>query len=150
MNIMALLEVLDEELSTASSLPLTSRKLVDADTCKDILSDLRVHLPDDIKEAEAIVNERNRLIAEAESEAENILANADQDAADRVATHEITRQARQEAKTILTDAQRKARDIHYDAIQYADDILAELEHHVADMLAEIRKNRQELRSREQR
>jgi len=51
MNIMALIEILDEELSNASNMPLTGKKLVDVDKCLDVISDLRINLPDDIKEA---------------------------------------------------------------------------------------------------
>lgn len=149
MNIMALLEILGEELNNASSLPLTTRKLVDADKCLDIISDLRINLPDDIKEAEIITAERKRIIAEAHQEADEILRRADEEAAERVSAHEITGIARQEAKAVMGEAQRDARDIKFGAMQYADEVLSELEQNVAVMLGEIRKNRQELRSREQ-
>jgi hypothetical protein len=60
MNVMVLIELLDEALNNASSLPLTAKKLVDVDKCLDIISDLRINLPDDIKDAERIVADKNQ------------------------------------------------------------------------------------------
>ena len=50
MNLMALLEYLDEELSKSASVPLTGKRLVDVEKCLDIVSELRVSLPDDVKD----------------------------------------------------------------------------------------------------
>ena len=58
MNVMALLEYLDEELSKSASVPLTGKRLVDVEKCLDIVSELRVTLPDDVKDAEVIVRDR--------------------------------------------------------------------------------------------
>ena len=57
MNVMALLEYLDEELSKSATVPLTGKRLVDVEKCLDIVSELRVTLPDDVKDAVAKADE---------------------------------------------------------------------------------------------
>ena len=64
MNVMALLEYLDEELSKSATVPLTGKRLVDVEKCLDIVSELRVTLPDDVKDAEVIVRDREQILAE--------------------------------------------------------------------------------------
>ena len=49
MNLLTLLEDLDEELSKSASVPLTGKRLVDVEKCLDIVSELRVSLPDDVR-----------------------------------------------------------------------------------------------------
>ena len=78
MNVMALLEYLDEELSKSASVPLTGKRLVDVEKCLDIVSELRVTLPDDVKDAEVIVRDREQILADAQHQAEQIIADAQQ------------------------------------------------------------------------
>ena len=51
MNIHSLLDYLEAELGKGSSMPLTSRVLVDREKCLEILEEIRENLPEDIKEA---------------------------------------------------------------------------------------------------
>lgn len=127
MNIMALIELLDDELSQASSLPLTAKKLVDVDKCLDIISDLRINLPDDIKDAERIVADKNGIIGDAEREAERIVAEAERRYDEMLSEHEITRKATEQAEAIIAQANAEAQDIRLGAIGYADEVLDQLE-----------------------
>ena len=98
MNVMALLEYLDEELSKSASVPLTGKRLVDVEKCLDIVSELRVTLPDDVKDAEVIVRDREQILADAQHQAEQIIADA----------HTA---AQREHDKLLADAQKELKDL---------------------------------------
>lgn len=100
MNVMKLLEFLYEELSNSSSVPLTGKRLVDVEKCLDIVSELRVTLPDDVKDAEMIVRDRDRILKEAELQAKDI---------QRDAEAQFERMVSE--SNIVTEAQRRAQDI---------------------------------------
>lgn len=141
MNVLALLEYLDEELSKASSVPLTGKRLVDAAKCQDIIRELRVNLPDDITDAERIVSERDQIIDDANREAQAIVDEAEERFRRRLEEHEITRAAREHAAEIIEEARAEAGDIHDDVLDYADKIMADLEDTLQNLMAEVRQNR---------
>ena len=108
MNVMALLEYLDEELSKSASVPLTGKRLVDVEKCLDIVSELRVTLPDDVKDAEVIVRDREQILADAQHQAEQIIADAQQQFEQMVSNHAIVQEAQRRANGIVQDAMAKA------------------------------------------
>jgi len=144
MNVMVLIELLDEALNNASSLPLTGKKLVDVDKCLDIISDLRINLPDDIKDAERIVADKNQILNDAELEAQQIIAEAERRFKAILSDHEITRKARDEADEILARANAEAQEIRLGAIGYANELLDSLEENARRTIDEIMRNRDAL------
>ena len=154
-NIMALLEYLDDELNRSSSVPLTGKKLVDVEKCLDIVSELRVSLPDGVAEADRIVRERDAIFTDAEQKAQGIIADSEQRADDiiaqaetqferMVAESEVMMEAQRRADALVTEARREGRDIRSSAMQYADELLEAMEKHTQGLVADIRKNRKDL------
>ena len=63
MNIDEILDVIDELLDRAWSLPLSGgRCVVDADKVRDLIDDIRLNIPGEIKQAKAIVSDRAEII----------------------------------------------------------------------------------------
>ncbi len=147
MSMIELFQYLEEELRNASSLPLTGKRLVDADKCVDIIADLQSLLPEEVKKAEEIVASEARILDAAHQRADQMHEQAEQAFRERVNDHDVTRQARQEAQYILQEARKEAREIRLDAMQYCDDLLAEMEKNAAQLQSEIRQNRASLQNR---
>ena len=145
MNVMALLEILSEELERGAPVPLTGKRMVEADRCLDIISELRVNLPDDVRDAAVIMQKRDRILDEAENQARLILDDAERRYEQLVSDHTITREAERRAQEILTSAKKEANAIHSDAIIYAEDLFSDLEGRIQDMLVDVRQSRQDLR-----
>src|SRR5918911_4267191 len=97
MDILYLLDQLEEVLGAGSRLPLTSRTLVDEQEILDILDQIRVSIPDELKAARRLTEERDQVIADAHAEAERILRDADAQAAERLADHALVRAAQDRA-----------------------------------------------------
>ena len=144
MNVMKLLEFLYEELSNSSSVPLTGKRLVDVEKCLDIVSELRVTLPDDVKDAEMIVRDRDRILKEAELQAKDIQRDAEAQFERMVSESNIVTEAQRRAQDIVISARRQANEAKLAADDYADDLLAGLEKYLKSVLDDVRDNRDEL------
>ena len=107
MNVDELLDLLDETLEESTNLPFTGgKRMVDVDKVRDIIDDVRLNMPAEIKQAKAIVNDRAEIVAGARREAEGIIKKAEDRARALVDQQEIVRQAQQKAAEMLSAAQQ--------------------------------------------
>jgi len=146
MEILELLEQIEDILESGVNIPLTGGKcLVDRDAILEIVQDIRLKLPDDIKQAKRITEEKARLMAEAQQEAENIIKNAESRIAALVDENEITKKAYEQAEVIISNAKKNAREIRLGTREYADSVLNKVEEILEDTLDVIKVKRQELK-----
>lgn len=147
MNIDDVLDALDELLDKSWSLPLSGgRCVVDADKVRDLIDDIRINMPTEIKQAQAIVSDRNEIMGVAKREAESIIRKAEERAKTLVANQEIAKAAQTKAADILTQTQVKSREMRSAAQEFSDDILRTTEETLAKALTDLRSTRQALRS----
>lgn len=112
MNIEEILDMLDELLDRAWNLPLSGgRCVIDAEKVREMVDDIRLNLPDEIKQAKAIVKDRTEILSSAKSEAEAIVRKAEERARVMIAQDEVMKQAQAKATEIVTQAQTKSKEI---------------------------------------
>jgi len=145
MNILSLLDSLEDELDKGRSVPFMGKYLVDRDACLEIIRQIRINLPEEIKQAEMIRQERQRILIDAQKEAEITVQEAENRIKTLIDENEITKRAYQRAQEIVVNAQRNAKEIRLGAKEYADEILAELQEIIEENLRLIHKNRSELK-----
>ncbi len=148
MDILQLLDRLETVLSSGSRIPLTGKTVVDEHECLDILDQLRVAIPEDVKQAKRVQSERDRLIRDAEDQATRIVAHAQEQVSQMVQQHEISRAAEAKARLILQDAELEASERREGADRYAAETLASLEHQLTEQLNVVRNGIQSLSRRE--
>jgi len=144
-DVMALLEQLEDELENGNALPFTSKIMVNRTRCLELIKEIRLRLPDDFKQAQVIVAEKNSIIADAQKEAEAIVRNAESRFALMVDQNEVTRKAYEQAREIISNAQRNAKEIRLGANEYADEVLEKLDSYINHLLEGIRRDRAELK-----
>jgi vacuolar-type H+-ATPase subunit H len=113
--------------------------VLDEDEVMELIDQLRLGLPDEIKQANWTVQEQQRLIAEAHAEAARIMAKANQRAEGAVQEHEILRRAQREAQQTLRGSQSKADQIIREAEAYAMEQLQQLEAHLSRTLVTVKR-----------
>lgn len=145
MEILSVLEALEDLVERALSVPFTGKCMVSRDEILDIIQDIRLKLPDELKQAKWIIEERTRILAEAQQEADNIIKSSDSKIAAMVDEHEICRKAYEQAEVIITNAKKNAREIRLGTREYADNILNKVEEILEDTLDVIKANRSELK-----
>lgn len=146
MELLELIEQIEDIVESGAGIPFTGGKcLVNRDEVLEIIQEIRLKLPDDMKQAKRIAEEKARILTEAQKEAENILNNAESRIAALVDEHEITKKAYEQAEVIISNAKKNAREIRLGTREYADSILNKVEEILEDTLDVIKMNRQELK-----
>ena len=143
-----------------------NRRTVDIDLLFDLLGDLKVTIPEDIRRANSVLIEADTLLEHANEEADEIVANAQQEADSvrqqataaseemriaaqqeyeaRVAEHEILVEAQRRAELLQQHAEHNANVVYYGAKQYADDLLQDVQRYLMEYHSMVAQNRAEL------
>lgn len=147
MNIEEILDMLDELLDKSWNLPLTNnRSVVDIEKIQELLDDIRMNLPGEIKQAKSIVADRADIIATAKREADAVVRRAEDRARALISQEEIVKQAQQKAAEILSQAQQKAKDLRNASQEFSDDLLRQSEETLTRLVTEVRATRQAMRN----
>jgi len=133
-----LLDRLEALLVESRPFLFTSSVIVDRDRCFDLINQMRISIPEEVKKAQRVHRERDRIIAQANEEAERIIALSHEQAAERVSEHEIILQAEERAQVIIERAQREADEVKYGADDYARAVLQHLEEQLIEQLTTVR------------
>lgn len=143
-------EILDEmqdELDSAKQLPFTKGKVsVDMDKFHDLIAQLRLDMPGEIREAQKVVNDRRSIINDARNEAEMIVRKAEEKAKIMVSEEVITKQAQQRANELLTNAQTKSKEIRKATNDYVESMLTRIDDLLSGNLSDVRKTRAALKN----
>jgi|SRR5579871_4046617 len=138
MDIMYLLDRLEEVLGSGSHLPFTSRTLIDDEECFNILDQIRLSLPQEIRQARAIYADRDSIIADAHARAAQILQAAEMEASERVGDHRLARDAEARAAELIAQSERRASQIRRDADTYAYQVLLDLDRRLESLSSTVR------------
>lgn len=141
MNVEELLYQIDEIVDEAKAFPLTGKVVVDGKRIKEILDDILCSLPEELKQARAIVADRNNIISNAKREAETIVLKAEEQANVMVARDEIVRRAQATSNEILSQAQAKSKDMRAAAGEYVNSLMKEADDSVAQSIARLKETR---------
>ncbi|MCK9268093.1 MAG: ATPase [Alkaliphilus sp.] len=145
MNVLKLLEELEDIIENCSSIPFAQKVLVDKREILEIIKDIRIYLPDEIKQAQWVNEERQRILAEAQQEADTISEEANKHILSMIEQSEITKLANAQAEEIITQAQNNAKEMRLGAKDYVDSLLESVELDLTDLISTVRENRDELK-----
>jgi cell division septum initiation protein DivIVA len=143
-DILYLLDQLEEVLGGGSHLPLTSRTLVDEQEILDILDQIRVSIPDEIKAARRVTQEREQLLSDARAEADRLVREADEHIAARLAEHHLVRTAEARAAEIEERALEEAERMRRETDAYAYRVMQRLREQVGQITLTVDRGIQEL------
>ena len=146
MSIEEILEAMDIELDKSKNVPLTRGKsLIDVEQFRDLIGQVRLNLPGEIKQAQALVNDRRVIINDAKAEAESIIRKAEEKAKAMVSEEVITKQAQNRAHETLTSAQTKSKEIKSATNKYVESMLSRVDELLTSNLTDVRKTRASLK-----
>ena len=145
MEIFTLLDELEEYLEGAKAIPFTNKCIADKEDILDIIKEIRLKLPDELKQAKWVKEERSRILVEAKKEADGIVKEAENRIISMIDEHEITRKAYEQKAQIIETANEMSREISKGTKDYADNILEKVEGALQDALRTIENNRRELK-----
>ena len=141
MDIMEIIDMLEEIVDKAPTMPLTGKVLVSKEEILDYVQALRLNYPEELREAKWVKEERQRILSEAENKAESMQKNTEEKMVQLVNEHEITRQAYEQANEMVMNAKNQAIEIKKDCDKYADDVLGDVEHRLEMLLQKVKEDR---------
>jgi len=127
MDILQLIDRLEELFNQSKSIPLTRNVMVDEDRMLDIIDQMRIAIPEEVKKAQQLLGQRDRVLAQAQEEANRTLDIARQKADQLVAKDMVVQEAARRAEQILVQARSEAENIRIDADDYVMDSLNQLQ-----------------------
>jgi len=144
MDIQHLIDRLEQVLAESRRIPLSANLIVDEDRLFNIIDQMRVSIPEEVKRANRVEAEKDRILAQAQEEAERIRDLAKHEATDLVRRDTVMVSAQTRSDTILERARRDAEMIRQESDVYALDVLAKLEEDLLRSLSVIRNGMRKL------
>ena len=146
MDIFQLIDALEELIENGAAVPLSGKRLVSAGEAVEIIRQMRLSIPEEIKDAVKIKAERDSIVKKAESESQRMLKDAEVKYTEMVDNHEIISAAYKQANEIVATAQQSARELKKSAYDYAGKLLEKLEQSIFEVVEILNSNRRELDS----
>lgn len=145
MDVLKLLDEIEDIIESSSTFIFSKKVMIDSEEILDIIGEIRIRLPDEIKQALWIKDEKQRILAEAQRDADNLVNEAEYRLEELVDKEEVSKIAKLRAEELIKTSQNNAKEIRLGAIEYADSILIETQDSIKKLIKEINENRKELR-----
>lgn len=126
---------LKEYIDSCKFQPLSNTKiLVNKEELEELLVELRLRIPDEIKKYQKIISNQDAILNEARAQADAMVAEATAQTNELVNEHEIMQKAYAEANRVVEDAQAQAQAIIDEAVNEANGIRQASINYTDDML----------------
>lgn len=126
MDILQLVDRLEELFNQSRPIWLTHSVIVDEDKFLDIIDQMRIAIPEEVKKAQQLYAQKDRVLAQAQEEANRTLDLARQKAAELVEKEALVVDAQRRAAQIIDQSRAEAEEIKAGADQYSHDALGNL------------------------
>lgn len=139
MSIDEILEEMDELLDKSGSVPfMAHKKIIDGERLRELINDVRLNMPHELKEAKKIEFDCQRILNEAKINAEAIIRKAEERAAQIVSKETIVVEAKKKAIDMLTKAQAASKNLQQNAAASVNKILSETESYYTKNLQQLK------------
>ncbi len=149
MDILHLIDRLEEILNESRPFPFTHNVIVDEDRMLDLIDQMRVAIPEEVKKSQSLLAQRDRILAQAQEEANRTLAIAREKSEQLVERDAIVQAAKAEAEQIKQRALADIDNTRREADEYVVDTLTRLEMELDRALTQVRNGIQMLQREKQ-
>ena len=137
MDILQLIDRLEELFNDAKALPFTHNVVVDEDRMLELIDQMRIAIPEEVKKAQQVMAQRDRVMAQAQEEANRTLQ-ISRDKADQLVQKDmIVGEAQRRAEQIVSQARAEAEATRADADNYVIDTLMQLQDQIAKLSGQV-------------
>lgn len=133
MTVGDLLDLLEESLDDAFVVPLTGRRVVNADRVRELIEEMRANFPKEFKKAREITQDRDLILDIATQKADEMVRQAEKRGQKMINSEEIVKKSQLYAREITTVAERKAEEIVAHAKKDAESLVKTAQQQSAEM-----------------
>ncbi|NMC28892.1 MAG: ATP synthase F0 subunit B [Pelolinea sp.] len=137
MDILHLIDQLEELFNDSKSFWLTNEVMIKEDRLLDLIDQMRLAVPDEIKQSQQIINQKERILAQAQEEATRTVNLAREKSVEMVERDGIVEAARVKADQIIKKAEEQSRMMKRDADEYSIETLKELRDELTKILNQV-------------
>ncbi|MDX1600348.1 MAG: hypothetical protein R3191_02420 [Anaerolineales bacterium] len=138
MDILHLVDRLEELFNESRPIPLTHNVIVDEDRILEIIDQMRISIPEEVKKAQQVLAQRDRILAQAQEEANRTLQLAKKRAEEAASDDAVAKAAEARAEQIIEQARAEAEAVRRDADEYVVETLGALEDELTRLLTQAR------------
>ena len=138
MDILHLVDRLEELFNQSRPIPLTHNVIVDEDRILEIIDQMRISIPEEVKKAQQVLAQRDRVLAQAQEEANRTIALAKQKAEEAIARDAIVQAAQARSEQIIVQARADSENLRREADDYIIEALSSLEGELTRLLTQAR------------
>lgn len=146
-DILYLVDRLEAVLNAGQRVPFTNKIMIDERECLDIVDQMRIVIPEEIKQARRVSQDRDRITGQAQEEAERIIARAHEQADRLMDEQGLLDRAHERERELIDAAEVAAQEVRDGADGYALQILEELNRRLGGVLGEVQAGMDSLRPR---
>ena len=136
-NIIELLEYLEELIEMAPKVPITGKSVVDKKEFLEVIDQIINYLPDQIRKAQWVMNEKDRILGDAQKQYESTKSEIMEMMKQNVENHDLVKEAKVRANEIIALAQRDAKAIRIGSREYSTEILAQLDREIEEKKSKL-------------
>ena len=138
MDILHLVDRLEELFNESRPFPFTHSVMVNEDRMLDLIDQMRVSIPEEIKKAQQLLAQRDRILAQAQEEANRTLQLAREKSEQMVERDGIVQAANARSEQIVAQGRAEAEHQKRDADDYVLETLEKLEREMERVLSQVR------------
>jgi hypothetical protein len=138
MDILHLVDRLEELFNSGFHIPLTNETAVNEERFLELIDQLRIAIPEEVKKAQQVVTQKDRYLAQAQEEAQRTVNIARERVESLVQRDSITSAAEGRAEQIVQQAREDAAGIRTEADDYVLESLSRLEAEMSRLLLQVR------------
>lgn len=138
MDILHLVDRLEELFNESRPFPFTHSVIVNEDRMLDIIDQMRVSIPEEIKKAQQIVAQRDRILAQAQEEAQRTISLAREKSEGLIERDSIVEAAKARAEQIIDQIRDENDKTKQEADDYVMQTLSGLEDELERILVQVR------------
>lgn len=138
MDILHLVDRLEDLIDEGRHVPLSKYTMIDEERALEIIDQMRISIPEEIEKSSRILQQRDRMMAQANEEAARLVDLAKERGDTMISREAIAQAAQSRAANILEQARQEAEAIQADADQYVMEVLGELESQLIRTLTVVR------------
>jgi hypothetical protein len=138
MDILHLIDRLEELFNESRPIPFTHNVIVDEDRMLDLIDQMRVAIPEEVKKAQQVLAQRDRVLAQAQEEANRTLQLAREKGEQMIERDSLVQSAQARAEQVAMQLRAEAEQSRQEADQYVIETLSQLEVELERYLNQVR------------
>ncbi len=148
MDILYLVDRLENLIASSRRMPLVNQIIIKEGDILNIVDQMRTSVPDEIKQARRVIQEKERILAQAQADATALLARAREETeramnregllrAAEARSQELVRQAEEQARNVVRQAEEHSTHLKVDADNYVTETLRNLKDHLCSIEIDV-------------